>query len=353
MKKLRLLALAALSAGLTSQAQITVPVAGGVPQAYPYSSQVRGTDGNLLANQFISLRISLRQGGIDGPVRYAEQDTITTSPNGIFSVVVGGGRVIEGNFDSVDWSGGMIYQKVELDDQGGTNFTDMGTAQLLSLPYALSAGNGVTSVKYDSTGKMSLATADGRTEIKTAAASWMTTGNIGAGTTGFIGTTDNSDLTFKRFNQEGIRIRTGNAVTMPGRLGLGGVTAPATTLDVNGGMSLRDTTVNVSGNFTLNVGNRGLIFINSSVYSSQARVTLSDGLVKGQIVILAITSSNSSYGVRFYNSGSGYNTRVNTNGGGVNDSNVGDYISYKEGNTITLLWNGTDWVQIASSMGGY
>lgn len=353
MKKLRLLALAALSAGLTSQAQITVPVSGGVPQAYPYSSQVRDADGTVLANQFISLRISLRDGGVDGPVKYVELDTITTSPNGIFSVVVGGGRVIGGNFDSIPWASGMIYQKVELDERGGTNFVDMGTAQLLSLPYALSAGNGVTNIKYDSTGKMSLATADGRTEIKTTAAGWMTTGNSGAGSTGFIGTTDNSDLTFKRFNQEGMRIRTGNAVTMPGRLGLGGVTAPATTLDVNGGMSFRDTTVNVSGNFTLNVGNRGLIFINSSVFPSAARVTLADGLVKGQMVILAITSSSSSYGVRFYNSGAAYNTRVNTNGGGVNDGNVGDYISYKEGNTITLLWNGTDWVQTASSIGGY
>lgn len=349
MKKLQLLLIAAICFGLKIQAQtssIQVPVSSGVPQAYPYSSIVRSADGNVLSNQFINLRISMRSGSVNGPIAYQETDTVTTSPMGIFSVVVGGGKIVAGNFDSIPWSSGQIYQQVEMDDKGGNTFADMGTAQLLSLPYALSAGNGITDIKYDSTGKMSVTTTDGRTAIKTTAASWMTTGNSGAAG-GFIGTTDNTDLVLKRNNTESLKIKA-DGVTMAGKLGIG-LGTPATSLDLSGGLTLRDTTVNVSGAFNLNVGNHALIFINSSVSSASA--ILGPGLAKGQVVVLAITGSSSNNGVRFYNNGSTYNTRVNISGGGVGDNNSGySYITYKEGNTLTLLWNGTDWVQMASSM---
>ncbi len=349
MKKLSLLLSAVICLGFKIQAQtaqLTVPFTGGVPQAFPYSSVVRDDQGQGLANQFINLRITMHSGSVFGPVAYAETDTVTTSATGIFSVVVGGGTIISGNFDSIPWSTGQIYQQVELDETGGTNFIDMGTSQLLSLPYALSAGNGITKISYDESGKMSVATADGRTAIKTETAGWVTTGNSSIGG-GFIGTNDNSDVVFKRNSAEGLRIRSNSAVTMPGSLGLGGVTAPVTSLDVAGGLTLRDTTVNVSGAFTLNVGNHGLIFINSS--ANNASAILLPGLAKGQIVMLSITGSGYNSGVRFYNNGYTYNTRVNISGGGVSD-NYGSSITYKDGETLTLLWNGVDWIQVASSM---
>jgi len=324
----------------------------GVPQAFPYSSQVRDASGNILANQFINLRITMHTGSTTGPAVYIETDTVTTSPNGIFSVVVGGGTIVSGRFDSIPWSVGQIYQQVELDPAGGRAFTDMGTTQLLSLPYALAAGNGVTDVKYDSTGKLTVTSADGSTAIKSTAASWMTNGNSGVGS-GFIGTNDNADLVFKRGGSEGLRLKSAGTVTMPGKLGVG-ISSPATSLDLNGGLSLRDTTVNVSADFNLNIGNRALIFINSSTNPGNARPILGPGLVKGQVVVLVITGSSNSYGVRFINNGTTYNTRVNVEGGGVNvynNNGSGNYINYTEGNSLTLLWNGYDWVQIASSIG--
>lgn len=350
MKKLSLLVAAtAFLFTFQSQAQLAVPVSGGVPQAFPYSSQVRDDEGNLLSNRFISLRISMHSGSATGPVTYVEHDTTTTSPNGIFSVVVGGGTIIQGKFDSIPWTSGQIYQQVELDENGGTNFSDMGTAQLLSFPYAIAAGNGVADVKYDQTGKLSVTSADGSTDIKSDAASWMTTGNSEVGSAGFLGTTDNTDLVFKRNGSEGLRLKAGDALTMPGKLGIG-VAEPLTSLDVNGGLTLRDTTVNItaSGAFNLSVGNHALVFINSSVYASYASAILSPGLAKGQVVMLAITGSNSSYGVRFYNHPN-YNTRINIYGQGVG-SGIGYSKNYTEGNTLTLLWNGSDWVQIASSI---
>lgn len=319
----------------------------GVPQAFPYSSQVRDANGNILANQTINLRISMRSGSPDGPIAYREVNPTVTSPNGIFSVVVGGGTIVEGNFDSIPWVAGQIYQQVELDERGGTNFVDMGTSQLLSLPYAIAAGNGVEDVKFDETGKLSVKSADGSETIQSDVSIWLATGNAGMGPNDFIGTTDDADLTFKRNSAESLRLRD-EAVTIPNKLGLGGVVTPMTTLDVNGGMSFRETTINVTGNYTLNVGNRSLIFLNSSVMPYNAQINLVNGLVKGQIVMISVTGTQPYYGVKFTNSGSGTpNTRISLYGNGITSTSGSK--NYTDGNTISFLWNGTDWVQISSS----
>ncbi len=329
--------------GLNLNAQLATSVTSGIPQKFSYSSQVRDANEEILANQFISLRFTIRSGSQGGAAIYVETDTTTTSPNGIFTVVIGGGSILSGKFDSIQWQQANMYLQIEMDPEGGTNYTNMGTSQLVSFPYAIAAGNGLESIKYDSTGTVVIRTADTKTTSSTNA-SWLTNGNAATGANSFIGTTDNSDLILKRMNAEGLRIRIGNAVTIPGKLGLG-VTAPVTTLDVNGGVTLRDTTFNVSGNFTLNAGNRSMIFLNSSV-SATTTCTMADGLQRGQIVIISMLGSR---GVSFVNNGPVNNTRVNTDGKGVN-SHIGDAVLYTEGNTLTLLWNGADWVEIASSM---
>lgn len=317
----------------------------GVPQAFPYSSQIRDANGALITDRFISLRVTMRTGTPDGPPVYVEVDTTTTSPTGIFTVVIGGGTILQGSFDSIPWMDGQVYQQVELDENGGSNFTDMGTTQLLSLPYALAAGNGVTDVKFDATGKINITPADGREEIKSETASWLTTGN--AGSNGFIGTTDNVDLVLKRNNAEGLRLRANNALSTTGMLGVG-VANPVTSLDVNGGVTLRDTVVNVSGAFTLNPGNRSLIFVNSTSYPANALCTMAPGLQRGQIIVIVVGGGFYTRGISFANN-TYYKTRVNVDGRGVGSS-YGQTINYTDGNTITLLWNGTDWVQLSSSI---
>jgi uncharacterized protein (TIGR02145 family) len=54
--------------------------------------------------------------------------------------------VSAGIFAGIDWSNGAMFMQVELDPQGGNAFIDMGTQQMLSVPYALYAGNGFGSV---------------------------------------------------------------------------------------------------------------------------------------------------------------------------------------------------------------
>jgi hypothetical protein len=57
----------------------------------------------------------------------------------LFNVNIGEGTVSAGTFAGIDWSNGAKFMQVELDPQGGNAFIDMGTQQMLSVPYALYA----------------------------------------------------------------------------------------------------------------------------------------------------------------------------------------------------------------------
>ena len=46
-----------------------------------------------------------------------------------------------GELSSVNWATGPFYLQVEMDVTGGSDYLDMGTEQLLSVPYALFAAN--------------------------------------------------------------------------------------------------------------------------------------------------------------------------------------------------------------------
>jgi hypothetical protein len=58
---------------------------------------------------------------------------------GLVNISIGTGSVISGIMASLNWSGVQKYLKIEVDVTGGTNFTLMGTQQLVSVPYSLFA----------------------------------------------------------------------------------------------------------------------------------------------------------------------------------------------------------------------
>jgi len=53
---------------------------------------------------------------------------------------IGGGTTSD-DFSAIDWGADLYFLKVEMDATGGTSFSEMGTTQLLSVPYALFAEN--------------------------------------------------------------------------------------------------------------------------------------------------------------------------------------------------------------------
>jgi hypothetical protein len=111
------------------------------PQFIPYQAVARDSFGTPIPNTTMNARFSIRDGSGTGTLVYQETDTLTTSPLGIFTVVIGGGSMITGTFSGINWAAGAKYLQVELDPTGGTTYIDLGANQLLSVPYALYANS--------------------------------------------------------------------------------------------------------------------------------------------------------------------------------------------------------------------
>lgn len=116
-----------------------LPISAQTPQAFNYQAVVRNSNGQIVATQSVNFRITIRQGGVLGNIVYRETTLDTTNEFGLAMFAIGNGTPVAGNFSLINWSLGSYYLQVELDANGGTNFTDMGTQQLLSVPYALYA----------------------------------------------------------------------------------------------------------------------------------------------------------------------------------------------------------------------
>jgi hypothetical protein len=116
------------------------------PQAFRYQAVVRNSSGNLILNQVVGFRISILQGGPSGTLVYQELHTPTTNNYGLVNLEIGRGTVLSGTFSSIDWAAGNIFMKVELDPAGGSAYIEMGTSELLSVPFSLySSATGDTS----------------------------------------------------------------------------------------------------------------------------------------------------------------------------------------------------------------
>jgi uncharacterized protein (TIGR02145 family) len=112
-----------------------------VPGKINYQGVAVGANGKPIKNGFVGLLLSVLDSTLNGSVLYSETKSITTDASGFFATHVGGGTVTAGTFASIPWANGNDkFLKVEMDAQGGSNYQNMGTTQLVSVPYALHAG---------------------------------------------------------------------------------------------------------------------------------------------------------------------------------------------------------------------
>jgi hypothetical protein len=111
------------------------------PQKMSYQSVIRKTDGSLVVNTSVGIKISILQGSASGTAVYVETQTTTTNANGLATLAIGDGTPVTGIFAGINWASGTYFIKTETDPTGGTNYTISGTSQLLSVPYALYAGS--------------------------------------------------------------------------------------------------------------------------------------------------------------------------------------------------------------------
>ncbi|HEY1019690.1 MAG TPA: hypothetical protein VGE25_11860, partial [Sediminibacterium sp.] len=118
------------------------------PALLNYQGVARNAAGVPLPNQQLSLRVNIRNHSASGVIVFTETRTTQTNNWGLFSIQIGsaGATISSGSLANVDWLSGIKFMELEMDPTGGNNFTNLGSTQLLSVPYALSALSAGTAV---------------------------------------------------------------------------------------------------------------------------------------------------------------------------------------------------------------
>jgi uncharacterized protein (TIGR02145 family) len=106
------------------------------PDAFNYQAVARTSAGTIMSSQNIAIQMSILD---NGTAIYTEAHSVNTNQYGLFTIGVGQGTVSLGDFSTIDWTTGNYSLKVEMDENGGTNYTLMGTSSLLTVPYAMHA----------------------------------------------------------------------------------------------------------------------------------------------------------------------------------------------------------------------
>jgi hypothetical protein len=117
---------------------VTVSILAQTPEKMSYQVVLRDASNTLLMNQQVGIQISILQTTITGVAVYTETQTATTNINGLVSLEIGSGTSLN-NFSAIDWSAGPYFIKTATDASGGSNYTIIGTSQLMSVPFALYA----------------------------------------------------------------------------------------------------------------------------------------------------------------------------------------------------------------------
>ncbi len=119
---------------LTYSLYAQVPGIGQVPFGMKYQAVARGADGQAMNSEDITLQFTILR---DNTPVFTEVQATNTNDLGLFVLTIG--SVNNTDFSNIDWRLGDHFLKVEVNDGG---WQDLGTHQLLSVPYAMTAGNG-------------------------------------------------------------------------------------------------------------------------------------------------------------------------------------------------------------------
>ncbi|OFX20508.1 MAG: hypothetical protein A2041_10345 [Bacteroidetes bacterium GWA2_31_9b] len=109
-----------------------------IPESFNYQAVLRNSAGELLKNQSVTIQVSIIENSATGDVVYREQHSKITNNFGMVDLQIGDGTSDLGEFADINWSNITKYIKVEVNI--GSGFVNMGTSQILSVPYALFAG---------------------------------------------------------------------------------------------------------------------------------------------------------------------------------------------------------------------
>ena len=117
---------------------------GQAPEGFKYQAVLRDAGNTIITNQAVGIQLTIQQGSAGGTAVYTETFAPTTNAYGLVNLEIGTGTTLD-DFTTIDWPNGSYFIETAIDATGGSNYSVMGTSQLMSVPYALYAktsGNG-------------------------------------------------------------------------------------------------------------------------------------------------------------------------------------------------------------------
>lgn len=111
------------------------------PNLINYQAVAHNSNGDLLTNQAITVRIGIVSTSTTGTLQYEEDHSVTTNDYGLFALQIGGGTST-GNgtltsMSAINWASDIHFLNIQID--AGNGLESLGAMQLISVPYALNA----------------------------------------------------------------------------------------------------------------------------------------------------------------------------------------------------------------------
>ena len=120
------------------------------PEQFKYQAVLRDGSGIIKANTSSTILVDILQDNPDGTAIFSETHIASTNAQGVVNLNIGS---ITSGLGAIDWAADTYYIRITVDG------TEMGTSQLLSVPYAIyaaKAGNGFSGNWLDLTDKPDL-----------------------------------------------------------------------------------------------------------------------------------------------------------------------------------------------------
>jgi hypothetical protein len=113
---------------------------GQAPEKTSYRAVIKNKEGLAVSNKEIAIRISIYKGGSlrqSGEKVYQEIHKLETNSKGKVNLELGKGEVVLGKFAEINWTNNRFYLQTEIDLEGGNNYDNSATTQVLNVPYVL------------------------------------------------------------------------------------------------------------------------------------------------------------------------------------------------------------------------
>lgn len=110
-----------------------------MPQAISYQAIARDAAGKIVSNKAIGVKVELVRNNVSGNVVFSETHTTSTNATGTITLLIGKGNSNSGNFADIDWGADTYFLKLSMDIEGGNNYKEVSTTQILPVPFALYA----------------------------------------------------------------------------------------------------------------------------------------------------------------------------------------------------------------------